>query len=240
MKNLASVFGTAGIAALSCMACGPQVARADLIPYSNIGTPNPVIYNFTATASGNITAYFAGDNAGYDTDIGLLVNGVSTGITGLDDHSTAVGTSLNLGFAAAGSTLTFVLINNSIGMDAYSNPSLNVNTYDVPGETANGHNHVYSTAYTGTVPVPIPGGGTIPTGVIPAGTYVAFEDAQFNGGTPGQVINGLMNSDFDYNDETFIFTDVTTRTGVPDSASSLTLLSIGFAGLSLLRRRFGA
>jgi hypothetical protein len=48
----------------------------------------------------------------------------------------------------------------------------------------------------------------------------------------------VNNSDFDYNDETFIFTDVSTTTStVPDSGSSLTLLGIGFTGICLLHRR---
>ena len=54
----------------------------------------------------------------------------------------------------------------SLGMDAYSDSSLNL-SYDAVGQTE--HNHIYSTPYTATSPVF--------TGV-PAGTYVAFEDLQ--------------------------------------------------------------
>src|SRR5665213_32718 len=240
MKTLGSIIGqrefSVGVAALALIV-GAANASADLIPYGNAGTPNPTVYTFTATASGDITAYFGGSSAGYDTEIGMLVNGVPTGIIGLDDHSSTVGQSLNLGFASAGSTLVFELINNSLGLTAYSDPSLNL-PYDVAGETANGHNHVYSTAYTATGPIPDPNqGGSIPVGIIPAGTYVAFEDLPFNG--LGASVNG--NSDFDYNDETFIVTDVSTTTStVPDSGSSLTLLGIGFTGIGLLRRRLCA
>ena len=35
-------------------------AQAGTIPYRNAGTENPVIYSFTAAATGPITAYFAG------------------------------------------------------------------------------------------------------------------------------------------------------------------------------------
>jgi hypothetical protein len=212
-----------------------QIARADAIPYSDVGTPNTTLYAFTAAATGDIEAYFAGSSAGYDTEIGMLVNGTSTGIIGLDDHTSTVGQSLDLGSVTAGDTIVFELINNSLGLTAYSDPSLNL-SYDVSGETANGHNHIYSTAYTRTAD--IPGDLPIPLSAnIPAGTYVAFEDLPFNG--QGASQNG--NSDFDYNDETFIFTDIATTTStVPDTASSLTLLSIGFAGVGLLRRRLCA
>jgi hypothetical protein len=173
LKNKFSITGqselTIGVVALA-LVMGAADASADLIPYGNVGTPNPTIYTFTATASGDIMAYFAGSSAGYDTEIGMLVNGVPTGIVGLDDHSSTVGQSLDLGFASAGSTLVFELINNSLGLSAYSDPSLNL-PYDVAGETANGHNHVYSTAYTATGSIIDPNqGGNIPVGIMPAGT----------------------------------------------------------------------
>src|SRR5690348_8842286 len=123
----------------------PQLARADLIPYPNTGTPNPITYTFTAATSGDIIAYFAGSVAGFDNELGMLVNGVSTGVIGLDNHASALGQSLNLGHANAGDTLVFVLQNNTLGKNAYSDPSLNT-SYDFDGSV--GHNHIYSTPYT--------------------------------------------------------------------------------------------
>src|SRR6266566_6552979 len=84
-------------------------ARADIIPYGSVGTPNPVTYSFTAAAAGDIVAYFAGSTAGFVNDLGLLVNGVDTGIYGLDNHASAIGQSLNFGAVNAGDVLTFVL-----------------------------------------------------------------------------------------------------------------------------------
>src|SRR5579885_2169840 len=127
------------------------LARADAIPYPTPGVVNPVTYTFTAASSGDIVAYFAGSTAAYDNELGLLVNGVSTGIIGLDNHSSSIGQSLDLGSVHAGDVLTFVLINNTLGMQAYSDPSMNVG-YDSSSYTGS-HNHVYSTAYTGTSPV---------------------------------------------------------------------------------------
>jgi VPDSG-CTERM motif len=187
---------------------------ADPIPYPNSGTENPITYTFTATASGSITAYFAGSTAAYDNELGMLVNGVSTGVIGLDNQSSFLGQSLTLGSVTAGDVLTFVLQNNTLGMNAYSDPTLNVG-YDIDGSV--GHNHVYSTPYTATSPI---------IDSIPVGTFVAFEDLQF------------PNSDFNYNDEDFVFTDVSvTQTTVPDGGMTISMLGMAFAGLGLLRRK---
>jgi hypothetical protein len=247
MKTLTSTLGrhklSAGFTALALVAGSANVARADLIPYGNAGTPNPTVYNFTATSTGVITAYFAGADAGYSTVIGLLVNGVSTGVTGLGDHSSTVGQSLVLGSVNAGDVLTFELINLTLDPTgnaiAYSNPALNAPYDSLIGSPTTGKNHVYSTAYTRTsdiagfnqgLPDPLL---NIPLSAnIPVGTYVGFDDSP----APG---SSTTYPDYDYNDETFIFTDVSTHV-VPDASSSLTLLSIGVAGLGLLRRRFCA
>jgi hypothetical protein len=218
MKRFASIVSQRplqiSVAVLSLLAGAAQVARADAIPYPTSGVVNPVTYTFTAVANGNITAYFAGSTASYDNELGLLVNGASTGIVGLDNHTSALGASLNLGNVSAGDTLTFVLVSHTLGMNAYSDPALNVG-YDLNGTV--GHNHVYATPYTATSPI---------IDSIPVGTFVSFEDLQF------------PNSDFNYNDEDFVFVNVgvTTRS-LPDAASSATLLSISLAGLGLLRRR---
>jgi hypothetical protein len=126
---------------------------AATIPYPNPGTENPVTYTFTAASSGDIIAYFDGSGASYTETLGLDVNGVPTGITGLNNHSTAIGVALDLGHANAGDTLTFFIDVATTGSVWYSNPSMN----------ADGANHVYSTSFPGT-------------STIPAGTYVGFED----------------------------------------------------------------
>jgi hypothetical protein len=117
---------------------------------------------------------------------------------------------LILGSVNAGDSLVFVLHNLSLGLDAYSNPSLNV-PYDDDGSV--GHNHIYSTSYTATSPV---------FGTVPVGTYVAFEDIPF------------PLSDFNYDDESFVFTNVSTVSSVPEPETYAMLLAglglLGFAG----------
>lgn len=142
---------------LLALGAATQSRAADIIPYPTPGVYNATTYTFTATATEQITAYFVDAKAADDSVLGLLINGVSTGVFGLDNQTSVPGQSLNLGVAHAGDVLTFVLQNNTKGTTLYSDPTLN----------GDGFNHIYSTAYTATGPI-VPG--------VPPGTYVAFED----------------------------------------------------------------
>jgi hypothetical protein len=181
------------------------------IPYPTPGVENPVTYTFYTTATGDVTAYYyAVSGAAFDEQLGLLVNGVNTGIVGLDNHSSTEGEELDFGTVQAGSVLTFYInVNDFVaGQEEtyYSNPLLN----------NDGINHVYSTVFTGGTP---PGGSV----AIPAGIYVGFEDES-------PVNDGI--SDFNYQDEQFVFTDVTMGT-IPEPASWLGLVG-GLVGLGLV------
>lgn len=130
----------------------PAFLMADAIPYANIGTIAPTT-NFTAANSGPIVAYFYASDAGYDSEIGLLVNNLTTGVQGLMNHTSHYGDMLVLGNANAGDELVFQLFVLSNNTSWFSDPKLNSDEV----------NHVYSTAFSGDAQ-------------IPAGTYVAFED----------------------------------------------------------------
>jgi hypothetical protein len=178
-------------------------ASASVIPYPNAGTINTDVYNFTATANGPIQAFFVGSNAGYEENIGLYINGISTGITGLNNHTSSQGDMVYLGTAHAGDTLTFVMYMPP----ASGSPLPPFSWSSDPTQNGDGAQHVYSTvvaagqAYLGS----------------PAGTYIGWEDLAKSG------------SDFDYNDDQYVFVNV--NTAVPE-ASTWVMMLAGFGGLA--------
>lgn len=214
----------AGATAIAIVAAAGAAQAQLAIPYADSGNYNPITYTFTAAASGDIVAYFAtADNtASFDNNLGLLVDGTAQGGFGLDNHTSVIGQSYDFGFVSAGSTLVFVLNNMTLGEQAFSDPTMNLG-YDIGPATgtADGHNHVYSTFFNGINP----GGdaAAIEAAGVPHGTYVAFEDEPF------------PDSDYNYHDEEFVFTDV--ATSVPEPAAwSLMLLGVGGIG-GFMRRK---
>ncbi len=137
-------------------------ARADVIPYPNIGTQNPTSYTFTAPTTGEIVAYFAGrGGAAYTETIAMSVNGGPIGAYGLNNQTSSLGQSFVLGNVTAGDTLTFYDNVSNISTVWSSNKSLN----------SDGANHVYSALATA---------GQVFAGSA-AGTYVGFEDLPASG-----------------------------------------------------------
>ena len=59
--------------------CG-GTAVAGAAPYPDVGEPNPTTYTFTAEMTGDVEAFFVGSGrAALNEEIGMSVNGVSTG-----------------------------------------------------------------------------------------------------------------------------------------------------------------
>ena len=204
---LAGVFAIVGVCA-----SGPIAHAGTLIPYPNPGTINPESYTFTATASGDIIGYLYSANAKDVDQIAMSVNAGPLGSFGIVNTS-PVGTTFDFGSVVAGNVLTFVLQNTTEVAQFSSDPASN----------ADGNQHVYSAAYNNPGPFAISG--------IPSGIFVAFEDRL---GAPANT--GIsVPSDFDYNDDTFVFTNVSTSTTPLPAA--LPLFASGLGALGLLARR---
>jgi hypothetical protein len=203
MFNIRPATLRLSIAALAVFAATAASAVPVTTPlYPNRGTQNADTYNFTAAKTGDITAWFAGSTAGYTENLGLMINGVATGIIGLGNKTSAVGDKLVLGHAKAGDNLVFFINIVSPKNSYFSDKSLNVDSV----------NHVWSTSFSGN-------------SLIPAGTYVAFEDMRGGG-------------DLNYHDETFVFSNVMTNAAVPEPAAwALLVAGFGMVGGSMRRRR---
>lgn len=202
------------MAAALVAAMATHAHAADVIPYANAGSYNTATYSFTAVTTGDVIAYFVGGSgASFENEMGLLVNGVQTSAGfGLNNHTSFVGQSFNLGSVNVGDTLTLVMKNLTLGAQVYSDPTLNAG-YDAVGESA--HNHIYSTPYTATSPL---------FGSVPSGIYIGFEDLPFPG------------ADYNYNDESFVFTNVAVAVPEPQTYALL-LAGLGAAGVMTRRRK---
>ncbi len=93
------------------------------------------------------------------------------------------------------------------------NTSTGIDLSSVPGSNADGVQHIYATDFAGN-------------GTIPAGTYVAFEDLLASQG-----------SDFDYNDDSFVFTNLATVTTPVPAALPLFFSGLSLGGALVWRRR---
>ena len=180
----------------------PQPAGpAGPIPYANVGQVAPPT-SFSGTG-GDVTAYFYGDTAFYNSDMAMLVNGVMTPIGFVfPNHQTAVGSSVDLGLAPVGASIVFelqVFGTNPVQLDPTPSPHfVGTPIYDLYSDpalnTLDHTNHIYSTSFTSAESANL-------GGLIPPGTFVAFEDLLND-------VPGYTQSDLNYNDHDFVFTNV--------------------------------
>jgi hypothetical protein len=186
--------------------------RADSIPYANVGQVAPT-NTFIAISTGYVSGYFvqggaaSGGTAAFTDVVGLL--DLTTGTFSgwrFNNQTTKPGTMANFGRVNAGDTLAVMILDVIPPLGMYSSDS---------AWSSDGINHAYAAYWTG---------GPLNGASIPAGLYIGMEDLP------------IWISDLNYNDDSFVLTDVRMASSVPEPVSLL-LFGIGILGLAALSRR---
>ena len=185
-------------------------ALAATIPYPNPGTIAPQVSTFAQT-SGGVSVYYYGSTAGFEDQVEIL--DVQTGYNSgpiLDNKSTTVGAEVSVGTMPGQINANDQLVFYIVSPDGLF--------ASIASYSADGVNHAYITSYPG---------GILNGTTVPMGLFVGLED----------LPNGA--SDFNYNDDDFIFTGVSAPAvmGSTPEPESLALFGTGLLGMVGVARR---
>lgn len=214
------------LSAFTLLAGSCLAASAGVVPYPDLGTIPPSV-PLTATATGSVTGYFYGSDAGGTDYVRLLdVTSGHASLFLLSNHATTPGAAVDFGSVQFGDTLVFELVNSDVetnkdGTD-YSNtapfyPNAQANSYIMasdPVYSVDQTNHAYVTTFPGDVALG-----------IPSGIFLGMEDLPFGA------------NDKDYNDTEFVFTNISQAAVTPEP-DTLLLFGTGLMGtIGIARRR---
>ncbi len=200
-----------GLFVASLFAAAATSAFGGAIPYPNPGTVAPEVTTYASSSAG-VQIYFYGSTANYYDYVNVL--DTHTGYTSgyiLNNHGTSLGSELTIGTQPGQIDAGDQLV---FYIESPEGQFASLASY-----SADDTNHAYITAFNG---------GTLNGVSIPAGLFVGLED------------QASYHSDFNYNDDTFVFANVSApgvNPSVTPEPSSLLLFGTGLISFSQVARR---
>jgi hypothetical protein len=209
-------------AAMAVLVLSASYANAAAIPYGNVGTPITYNTDLVATQSSPMVLAYYWSASAADTDY-LMVFDAATGkflsmdpggsqttanIRFFDNQpnpgSVPPGTSITLYGASMGDKLQLDMVNTTTGDTLTSDPAT----------SPDGVSHAYDTMFSGIIPDS--------SVAITNGVYIGMED-----------LTRAESSDFDYNDDQYVMTGVSTT----PEPGTLLLLGTGLLGMAFIAFR---
>ena len=200
---------TSGVFAALVLVVSAASMHAGVIPYPNTGTVAPQVPT-SASSSNGVEVFYFGSTANYNDSVEVYDTQThyNSGAI-LPNHETAVGSEVTVGASPGQINAGDSLVFFILSPEG--------NFASLASYSADHVNHAYITGYAG---------GTLNESEIPSGLFVGLED------------EAAFHSDFNYNDDTFVFAGVSApNVNVTPEPSSLMLFGTGLLGMAKFAHR---